>query len=668
MEELYTAIGDPYFAEPYIDEEGWKDSPVRHYYVHGGFKNTEKFGSEVKFCFYFPEKEKYEGRFYQYLSPAPESERATEGLEGIDDKITFFLTHGAYFVVSNQGGFVPGDGERLYKSSANAAQFSRTVAQRIYGYEHRPYGYCYGGSGGSYKTISCIEVTKGVWDGGVPYVIGNPMATPNVFAPRVRVMRLLGEKGLEKLVDVMRPGGSGDLTEGLDEAQAEAITEATRFGFPKKAWWQHPYMGDGSLMVLAPTIYQVAPTYFQDFWTQEGYAGADPNSTEVRDRVHFKTTVQELRAPRPDAYGATYNSVDNSWMNLLKDNAKTPLIVPAELPQEGSHLTHCRIKVLSGAAAGKEHPIDHILDGVIEMEHAFDPSMETDVFEGLAVGDEILIDNSDYLAMQTFQRHQVPDASYYTYDMYRNEDGTPKYPQLPVPIAPWIAMAAGGSVPNGKLNAKILAVCSLHDESAFPWHGDWYLKRVREEKGDEKDWMRLYFNDYCIHADHYSYIAHFRHIVDYVGILNQALLDLAAWVEKGVEPEPSTVYQLNDGQVEVENSAAHLGLQPAVRSYVNGEKCVHIKAGETVRLTAEIEAPVGIVTEAAWEFEDGAAFDNLQSLCLNEDGSKATVSAEHTYQTPGTYFPVIKVKAGKNSEDAFVQCKNMDMCRVIVEE
>lgn len=64
----------------------------------------------------------------------------SESLTGEDDKISFALTHGAYYVVTNQGGFTLTGGERLYKSSANGAQFGRKTAQRIYGYEHRRTG------------------------------------------------------------------------------------------------------------------------------------------------------------------------------------------------------------------------------------------------------------------------------------------------------------------------------------------------------------------------------------------------------------------------------------------------------------------------------------------------------------------------------------------------
>ena len=200
VKKLYIPEEDPYFSEPYIDEEGWRDTPLHHYYVHGGFRNTEENGSEVRFCFYFPEKKEYEGRFFQYLSPAPEDERESEHLTGEDDKITFCLTHGAYYVVSNQGGFQMNDPERLFRSSANTAQFSRRVAARLYGNEARPYGYCFGGSGGSFKTLGCMEMTEGVWDGAVPYVMANPMAAPNVFAPRVRAMRVLGEEGMRRVI------------------------------------------------------------------------------------------------------------------------------------------------------------------------------------------------------------------------------------------------------------------------------------------------------------------------------------------------------------------------------------------------------------------------------------------------------------------------------------
>lgn len=35
-----AAVEDPLFTQPYIDIDEWRDAPVRHRYVHGGFKGT----------------------------------------------------------------------------------------------------------------------------------------------------------------------------------------------------------------------------------------------------------------------------------------------------------------------------------------------------------------------------------------------------------------------------------------------------------------------------------------------------------------------------------------------------------------------------------------------------------------------------------------------------
>lgn len=674
MEEkkLYHPEEDGYFAEPYIDVEEWREMPLPHYYVHGGFRGTEKEGNEVRFCLYFPRKDAYEGRFYQYLSPAPEDEHESEHLTGEDDKISFCLTHGAYYVVSNQGGFILNDGTRLYRSSAATAMYSWEVAKRIYGYDHRPFGYVFGGSGGSFKTMSCVEMTENVWDGSVPYVLANPMAAPNVFAPRMKAVRLLGEEGLKKVVEAMEPGGSGDIYEGLDESQRQALEEATKMGFPEKAWFCHPFMGDGALMVLAPNIYQIFPTYFEDFWTVEGYEGTDPSSCEVRDRVQYVTTVAELTERKRVKTTEEYTSVDNSWQNTMIGNQDTPDIRMAELPPEDAYLYHCRLRVLSGAAKGKSAPIDTIEDGLIRISSAFDGKNHTDALEGLAVGDQIMIDNSDYLAMQNFHRHQIPDSSYKVYDQFRDEEGKPIPAQLPFLLAPLIAVGGGGSIPAGDFHGKMIVLCSLLDESACPWHGDWYRERVRENpRINEEESFRLYYNDNCIHDDRAGYLDDPQHQVDYLGMLHQALLDVAAWCEKGIAPAPSTKYEFVDGQIRVpEHAVERDGLQPVVHALVNGQKAVTVKCGERVTFTAEIEVPPcgGCVTKASWDYEKTNDWSMPLELEQKSDGG-AVVSSTHAFEIPGTYYPVLKVQSNRKGtlDDIFTQCKNLDRVKVVVE-
>ena len=75
------ATADPLFKTPYIDVNEWRDAPVRHRYVHGGFK-----GSDTRFSFYFPPKELYRGHFFQYITPVPDSENLSQSARGEEDR------------------------------------------------------------------------------------------------------------------------------------------------------------------------------------------------------------------------------------------------------------------------------------------------------------------------------------------------------------------------------------------------------------------------------------------------------------------------------------------------------------------------------------------------------------------------------------------------------
>lgn len=665
---LYIPEQDARYANPVIDLEEWRDKPCRHYFVHGEFQGTEQDGTPVRFCAWFPEKDKYQGRFFQYNSPAPEDEHESIKTSGEDDKILFALQNGAYYIASNQGGFSVPLGERCYQANAQTAVFCRKLAQRIYGYAHRPYGYVYGGSGGSFKTFGCIEKTDGIWDGAVPYVVANPMATPNVFCPRVRVMRTLGEQKLATLVDRMDAGGSGDIYEGLTDMERDVVKEATEMGFPKRGWFSYPYMGDGALSVLMPTVYAMGKDYFTDFWTKPGYEGTNPASGEVRDRVQFVTTVKKLvdREP-PHVDESNFSTVDNSWIGCMIGNQKTPHLLLSEEPPADAYLFHCRLRVLSGKAKGIEVPVESIHDGLLEVGAAFDGTNAGNSLEGIAEGDEIMIDNSDYLAMQTFQRHQVPDETYTVYDIYRNADGSPKYPQFPVTIGPIIAFSGAGTVPCGDIHCKTIILSNLLDESAFAWHADWYRKAVIRQKGSEDD-LRVYLNDNCVHDDR-STLDDPQHQISYIGILHQAILDVVQWVENGIEPPRSSTYKLVGGQMEVPDTAEERGgIQPVVHALANGGKKTTVKVGEAITFTAQIDAPVGEIVSAAWDYEKTNDFTHVETLIISPDGRHAELTTTHVFTKPGTWFPTLKAAASRNGGEPLTLCRNLDRVRVIVEE
>ena len=233
------------FKDPYIDVDELRDKPVHHRYVHGGFK-----GTEARFSFYFPPKEQYQGRFFQYITPAPASEKIDAqgvGSFGPEEHMMFSLASGAYFVQTNEGGLSAIAGDQTivgYRVNAAAAEYSRVVAEQMYG-PVRPYGYAFGGSGGCFKTLSGFENTS-TWDGAVPFVCGSPMAIPNVYTVRILAMRILKDK-FPSIADAVEPGGSGNMYQDLNEEQSAALREVTKMGFPPAGWFNYDTIGRGRI-------------------------------------------------------------------------------------------------------------------------------------------------------------------------------------------------------------------------------------------------------------------------------------------------------------------------------------------------------------------------------------------------------------------------------------
>lgn len=713
MKEIYDAKKDPEFQGGYIDVDEMRvrrledgtEIPFR--YMHGGFT-----GTPVRFSFCFPEKENYEERFYQYLSPfpGPEEELASLPVTGIDDKIAFCLTHGAYYVESNMGSaaaFTNSDDNTMtHRSSAASAEFSRIKAQEIYGYEHRPYGYVYGGSGGGYRTIACIENTN-AFDGAVPYVIGSPYAIPNCQTTRAHAERILRGK-LGQIIDAVDAGGSGDPYEGLSEEEAEALREATLFGYPLKSWFVSADLNDGALPVLMPGIKAMDPGYFEDFWKLPGYLGTDAAGSALRERICMDTEVMKVHIPgesentsgentaseRADAEIDTRNGVNDAWKKMIqKEQADTkPWLELGEIPDAADgwdlYLKGCVLTVLSGKAKGRRLEVDSIeankqgaVDGaadgaaeggIVYFKEGFGMDSIAETIKMLEPGDQVHLDNSDYIAVQTYHRHQVPSADYRSWDQFRDGDGNPLYPQRNTLIGPVFTGNGPGCRQDGLIQCRIIIVAALMDEQAYPWQADWYRRKVASVyEGDESEICRLWYFDNVLHGD-ITASEDELHATTYMGGLKQALVDLAAWVEKGKEPLPSSNYTVEIGHVTVPESARERGgLQAAADLKVNGGKCARVKAGETVEFTVEGEVPdgAGMLTFLEWSFEGETDFPEKGEWELHDGGQRGTAKAVHTYQKPGTYFGVVRIKSERNGKkDAlFTQVRNIDRVRVIVE-
>lgn len=685
MKEIYDAKKDPQFSKGFIDidemrtrtlDDG-RELPYR--YMHGGFE-----GTDVKFSFCFPEKEAYEGRFYQYLSPfpGPDEELASLPVTGEDDKVAFCLTHGAYYVESNMGSkmiFTNSDDNTMtHRSSAASAEYSRVMAQKVYGYEHRPYGYVYGGSGGGYRTIACIENTN-AFDGGVPYVIGSPYAIPNCQTTRAYAERILRHK-IPQIMDAMDAGGSGDPYEGLNEEEAAALKEATLFGYPLKSWFCSADLNDGSLPVLMSGIKGMDPQYFEDYWNVPGYLGADPNSSAVKDRICMDAKIAYINVPGlkeqiQEGKIDTRNGVDDAWKKMITSDEMDdePWIELQDvLPEKDYYVKGAVMTFLTGAAKGKHLQIGRIEGNRVYLTEGFGMDSIVETLQLLAKDDTIHMDNSDYVAVQTYHRHQVPTKDYHAWDQFRNEDGDPLYPQQKMLLGPNFCGNGPGCKEDGLIQAKVIIVAALMDEQAYPWQADWYRRKIASvHDGNDTDYCRLWYFDHALHGDTAESVDE-RRVVTYLSGLKQALVDLAAWVEKGKEPLPSSNYHVNVGSVEVADSADERGgIQPVVYVTANGSKCAHVKTGESVQFTAEAEVPkgAGALTDAEWSFEGETDFTYKGEFYLSNGGKCGTAKAEHIFKEPGTYFVVVHVKSQRDGDksDLFTQIKNLDRVRVVVE-
>lgn len=670
---------DPFYASAYIDIDEWREEPVLHRYVHGGFTDTT-----ARFSFYFPPADLYEGRFFQHITPVPDSENlAVNQPPGAGNKIGFSIASGGYFVETNGGGKF--DLSKLnradptlsaYRANAAAARYSRVVAQAIYGGD-RPFGYAYGGSGGGYRTIGAAENTQGVWDGFVPYVIGSTMAIPNSFTARLQALRVLRDK-FPAIVDAVDAGGSGDPFATLNQLEREALNEVTAMGFPLPGWFAYKTMGLHGFAALYGGIVAADPSYFEDFWTKPGYLGYDDPERYREDRLQFTAPVAEL-ITAADAARAGLN------IDASSERERGEVDTAFQIPEgaEGERIVGFRLKqqpppvyfmggdliLNSGEQQGKRVPLARIIGDVVIFGFA-DPSVINDV----KPGDSVTVDNSNFLAIETYHRHQVPGPDYTVWDEWRKEDGTPKYPQRPRLIGPGFVQATSGSLQTGKFSGKMIVVSSLWDQEAYPWQADWYRQRVEAHLGDETDnHFRLWYSDHAVHGDTINKSkAGNTFVVSYIGMLHQALRDVARWAEEGVPPAPNTQYHIERGQLTLPNTAeARAGINPVVTLTTEaGDKRIEIKVGDEVVLQGSISAPpgTGLVTGADWHWgKEGDEFTADPGVPKGQQ--LVTVTARHSYNTPGTYFVALRGSVERTGDSApYAQLYNLDRVRVIVQE
>ncbi len=659
----YASVAEAPYTKPFIDVDEWRDEPVRHRYVHGGFEDTD-----LLFSMYFPPEEKYEGRFFQPLAAVSGDENATPEAMFMASSMAFAIASGGYLVESNQGSRHMFGGSS--QANAAVARYSRSLAAGMYG-DHRPWGYVYGGSGGAFKTLSCVETYKGVWDGSIPYVHGSPVAIPYVFTVQAHAMRILDSK-FPQIVDAIDPGGSGNMYDGLTREEREALAEVTRMGFPPRAWFDYERIAFGYTGVFSSLIGFIVngdPSYFEDFWFKPGYLGADPTPSLREARVQQASSIRELIMPE-DARDMDLPVTISA--RQTGSGVRFPAALRlADLPDK--ELRGASINVKSGDAKGATLYVAGRRDDIVSVGFGADSFR---LLAGLQSGDKVEVNNSVYLAAQTYHRHQVQAPEFKVFDQFRGPSGTPIYPQRPRSLNESTQRMGDDAAQSGEFDGKMIVVQAMMDEAAYPWQADWYRARVKaaqQERFDDK--YRLYYVDHAMHTtrdynnrDGMHPAAQTR-IVSYQGVLQQALRHLADWVENDVAPPANSGYSVNDGQVMLKPGAkARKGLQPVVSLTANGGERAEISAGEEVTFEAAVETPpdAGAVVSADWDFEGTGNYP--ESSAIDKPAARLTFKKTWKFTEPGTYFPALKVSSDRegNGDATFARPGNLGRVRVVV--
>jgi hypothetical protein len=214
-----------------------------------------------------------------------------------------------------------------------------------------------------------------------------------------------------------------------------------------------------------------------------------------------------------------------------------------------------------------------------------------------------------------------------------------------------------GTLHTGKFEGKMIWVHHTHDASLWPSQGIGMRNNVARERGDAAEkYFRLRWTENAEHvlagmAASPPGRSNNTWLIDYAPVIEQTLVDLAAWVEQGIEPS-GTNFTYKDGNVTLPSSAAERGgVQPVVHVTANGSVRCEARVGEAVTLNVVAEAPpgAGTVISVKWDFDGSGTYPFTHS---EVDGSSAGVNltTTHAFDRPGTYFVTALAESNREGD------------------
>ena len=106
-------------------------------------------------------------------------------------------------------------------------------------------------------------------------------------------------------------------------------------------------------------------------------------------------------------------------------------------------------------------------------------------------------------------------------------------------------------------------------------------------------------------------------------------------------------------------------MQPVVHLTVDGGQRAEVTAGTAVTLEAVGEAPAGTIVALEWDPEGSGKWTAAED---GVDGTQPSVRAtrEHTFTTPGTYFPSVRATSHRDGDVAATHARIPNLARVRV--
>ncbi|MCC7153348.1 MAG: tannase/feruloyl esterase family alpha/beta hydrolase [Bryobacterales bacterium] len=283
------------------------------------------------------------------------------------------------------------------------------------------------------------------------------------------------------------------------------------------------------------------------------------------------------------------------------------------IPQVAGALTNYSIRFASGAAAGTWRPIVFNKDSSVTLSpYAPDAS-------SVKPGDGFEIDNRELMAWRSYYRYLGPDSP----------------ARRPESV---VRMLSGDGRPLGQFKGKLMVLYSVDDPYAWASFAVDYDRMVWARQGTSaKERYRLYFFERIPHGP----VTRPLWEIPWGGARQKALIDLIAWVERGVPPPPGTSYRVNElNQVVLPaGAAARAGLQPVAVVTANGTPDrLEIRAGQEVVFRVSAADPDNELEQFEIDYFGTGTGGEKQPA----GGRSASAIFRHTYEKPGAHFANVR--------------------------